>query len=201
MNPVELIQSELNLNPDGKIGGETFGAMRMKWNLTGIQLAHFLAQCEHETGGFRIFEENLNYSAQRLVEIFPKHYHEKLLAIKHERKPSVIANHVYGNRLGNNQPNDGWHFRGRGCIQLTGRTNYRLFAESVSDLSIMEYPGLIAIKYTFESALWYFNQRKIFDVCVDLSSDTITKVTKMVNGGTNGISDRIKKTLNYNQFL
>ena len=201
MTALELLQSNLGLKPDGEIGRITFGAMRMEWNLTGIQLAHFLGQCEHETGGFRLFDENLNYSAKGLQTIFSKYYKDNLLAIKHERKPSVIANYVYGNRMGNNQPNDGWHFKGRGCIQLTGRTNYRLFAESIKGQSIMEYPGLVANKYAFDSALWYFNERNIFRICTDLSIDTITKVTRLVNGGTNGLDDRIKKTLNYAKLI
>jgi putative chitinase len=201
MNPIQLLQDRLELKPDGQIGAKTFGALRAKWELNGIQLCHFLGQCEHETGGFRLWEENLNYSENGLLTIFPRHYKDPLLALKHQRKPSVIANHVYGNRMGNNQPNDGWHFRGRGAIQLTGRTNYRLFAEWLKDQSIMTNPDQVATKYAFESALWYFTERNIFRLCTDLSADTITKVTRLVNGGTNGLEDRIKKTLNYQQFL
>ena len=201
MNPIQLIQDKLGLKPDGNIGPITFGALRMHWNLTGIQLAHFLGQCEHETGGFRLFEENLNYSENGLLTIFGRHYPDRLLAIKHARKPSVIANHVYGNRMGNNQPNDGWHFRGRGAIQLTGRTNYRLFAEWVKDQSVMTNPDQVANKYAFDSAMWYFQERRIFSICNDLNQETITRVTRLVNGGTNGLQDRISKTLKYQKFV
>ena len=201
MNPVQLLQDKLGLKPDGNIGPITFGALRMNWNLTGIQLAHFLGQCEHETGGFRLFEENLNYSESGLLSIFARHYSDRLLAIKHSRKPSVIANHVYGNRMGNNQPNDGWHFRGRGAIQLTGRTNYRLFAEWVKDQSVMTNPDQVANKYAFDSAMWYFQERRIFSLCNDLNQETITRVTRLVNGGVNGLQDRISKTLKYQSFL
>jgi putative chitinase len=201
MNPIQLIQAKLGLKTDGQIGRITFGAMRMSWDLTPIQLCHFLGQCEHETGGFRLWQENLNYSSDGLLKIFRKYYLDNLLAIKHQRKQSVIANHVYGNRMGNNQPNDGWHFRGRGAIQLTGRTNYRLFSEWVKDQSIMTNPDQVATKYAFDSALWYFQERNIFSFCNDLSEETITKVTRIVNGGTNGLNDRIKKTLNYAKFI
>ena len=201
MNPVQLLQEKLGLKADGNIGPITFGALRMHWNLTGIQLAHFLGQCEHETGGFRLFEENLNYSESGLLTIFPKYYPERLLAIKHARKPSVIANHVYANRMGNNQPNDGWNFRGRGAIQLTGRTNYRLFAEWIKDQSIMTNPDQVANKYAFDSAIWYFQERRIFSICTSLSIGEITQVTRLVNGGTNGLEDRINNTLNYQRFI
>jgi putative chitinase len=201
MNPVQLLQDKLGLKPDGNIGPITFGALRMHWDLTGIQLAHFLGQCEHETGGFRLFEENLNYSESGLLSIFARHYSDRLLALKHSRKPSVIANHVYGNRMGNNQPNDGWHFRGRGAIQLTGRTNYRLFAEWVKDQSVMTNPDQVANKYAFDSAMWYFQERRIFSLCNDLNQETIKRVTRLVNGGVNGLQDRISKTLKYQSFV
>ena len=201
MNAVQLLQDKLGLKADGNIGPITFGSLRMHWNLTGIQLAHFLGQCEHETGGFRLFEENLNYSESGLLSIFARHYSDRLLALKHSRKPSVIANHVYGNRMGNNQPNDGWHFRGRGAIQLTGRTNYRLFAEWVKDQSVMTNPDQVANKYAFDSAMWYFQERRIFSLCNDLNQETITRVTRLVNGGVNGLQDRISKTLKYQSFV
>jgi len=174
----------------------------MEWDLTPIQLAHLLGQCEHETGGFNIWEENLNYSSLGLLNVFPKYYPDKLLAIKHERKPSLIANHVYGGRMGNNQPNDGWHFKGRGAIQLTGRTNYRLFSEYLKDGGeIMVSPQMVAHAYAFDSALWYFKERNLFNKCIDLSEQTITAVSKVVNGGINGLQDRITKTKQYEKFI
>lgn len=201
MNPIQLIQTKLGLKADGQIGRITFGALRMHWDLTPIQLCHFLGQCEHETGGFRLWEENLNYSNDGLLKIFRKYYPDNLLAIKHQRKPSVIANHVYGNRMGNSQPNDGWHFRGRGAIQLTGRDNYTRFSEWAKDPTILTNPDQVATKYAFESALWYFHERRIFRFCTSLSIGEITQVTTLINGGTNGLDDRIKKTLNYQKFI
>jgi len=201
MNPIQLLQTKLKLKADGEIGRISFGALRMEWDLTPIQLCHFLGQCEHETGGFTVWEENLNYSSDGLLKIFPKYYPDKLLAIKHARKPSLIANHVYGGRMGNNQPNDGWHFKGRGAIQLTGRTNYRLFAEYIKDQDIMALPNKVANEYAFDSALWYFKERNLFNRCLDLSEQTITTVSKVVNGGTNGLQDRINKTKQYEKFI
>lgn len=208
MNPIQLLQDSLSLKPDGAIGKITFGALRMKWDLTPIELAHFLGQCEHETAGFSVWEENLNYSAAGLRKIFAGYYTDELLAVKHQRKPSVIANHVYGGRMGNVNPNDGWHFKGRGAIQLTGRSNYTLFSKSVNDLSILQTPGLVAAKYAFESGIWFFNTNNLFKLCVDLSEETILKISRGVNLGNpksktipNGFEDRKAKTLKYAHFI
>lgn len=208
MNPIQLLQDSLSLKPDGAIGKITFGALRMKWDLTPIQLAHFLGQCEHETAGFSVWEENLNYSAAGLRKTFARYYPDELLAVKHQRKPSVIANHVYGGRMGNVNPNDGWHFKGRGAIQLTGRSNYTLFSKSVNDLSIMQTPGLVATKYAFDSGIWFFNTNNLFKLCVDLSEETILKISRGVNLGNpkskiipNGFEDRKAKTLKYAHFI
>ena len=208
MNPIQLLQQSLNLKPDGVIGKITFGALRMKWDLTPIQLAHFLGQCDHETAGFSVWEENLNYSSEGLLRVFPKYYKDPLLAVKHQRKPSVIANHVYGGRMGNVNPNDGWHFKGRGAIQLTGRENYTLFAKSVNDLSILQTPGLVATKYAFDSGIWFFNRNNLFKLCTDLSEETILKISRGVNLGNpnsqktpNGLEDRKSKTLKYDHFI
>lgn len=208
MNPIQLLQQSLKLNPDGVIGRITFGALRMHWNLTGIQLAHLLGQCEHETGGFRLWSENLNYSQAGLIKTFKKYYPDELLALKHQRKPSVIANYVYGGRMGNTQPNDGWHFRGRGAVQLTGRNNYTAFANWKKDQSILTHPDQVETIYAFDSALWFFETNWIWKHTTDLSVEAITKVSKAINLGNanhslqpNGLDDRIKKTLQYSPFL
>jgi putative chitinase len=179
----------------------------MSFDLTPIQLAHFLGQCSHETGGFKLFEENLNYWAEGLVRVWPKRYDIEL-AVKHERKPSVIANYVYSGRMGNKQPNDGWHFRGRGAIQLTGRSNYNLFSEWIKDPTVMNEPDLVSGKYAFDSALWFYKTNKLDKLAEDLSEKTITLISKGVNLGNpfstknaNGLQDRIKQTLNYKQFI
>ena len=208
VNPVQILQASLKLKPDGVIGPITFGALRMRWNLTAIQLAHFLGQCEHETGGWTRWTENLNYSAQGLIRTFPRHYPDPELAKKHERKPSVIANHVYGNRMGNNQPNDGWTFRGRGAIQLTGRSNYTAFAQHLNDPSILTNPDQVATVFAFDAALWFFQRNWIWKHTTDLSIAAITRVSRAVNLGNassqavpNGLQDRINKTMSYSRFI
>jgi len=197
MTPVQLLQIKLGLKPDGNIGRITFNKLKEHWKLNDIQLAHFLGQCHHETGGFRTWSENLNYSADRLMVIFKKYYSDKLLAMSHERKPELIANRVYGGRMGNNQPGDGFKFFGRGALQLTGRNNYTEFAKWLNDLSILDNPSKVATEYAFESALFFFHKNKLFDKCKDVSDLTVTVITKLVNGGTHGLQDRIKQTNYY----
>lgn len=201
------LQARLQLKPDGIIGRKTFGAFRMHFNITPIQLAHFLGQCEHESGGWKSFEENMRYSAAALLRTWPSRYTEEL-AKKHEYKPSVIANYVYGGRMGNTEPNDGWTFRGRGAIQLTGRSNYQAFAGYIGDPSILTNPHQVATRYALESAKWYFTHRYLWNYTKDLSIESITLLSKIINQGNiqapgdpHGLKDRIKKTLSYQKFI
>lgn len=204
---IQDFQKANNLEPDGKIGRLTFGAFGMAYNLTPIQTAHFLGQCGHESAGFKLMVENLNYSAERLLAVFGKYY-DVQLALKHERKPSVIANHVYGGRMGNERPNDGWAYRGRGPLGLTGRNNYQAFADAMDLPAIVDSPDLVASKYALSSALWFFRKNNIFSLCTDLGDATILKVSRAVNLGNanssripNGLDDRIKKTIFFVQFI
>jgi putative chitinase len=208
MNPIQLLQKQLGLKTDGVIGKKTFDALKTHWGITGTQLAHLLGQCEHETGGFRLWTENLNYSQSGLLSTFPNHYKDRLLATQHQRNAQMIANHVYGKRMGNEQPNDGWNFRGRGALQLTGRDNYKAFSEFIKDPSILTTPDLVATKYAFDTAVWFFRRNKLFDRCVDLKESTILTISRGVNIGNvnssrtpHGMKDRIEKTLKYQQFI
>jgi putative chitinase len=168
-----------------------------------FRLTHFLAQVAHESGNFRWVRENLNYSAEGLLKVFPK-YFDKNTAPLYARKPEQIANIVYESRMGNGNRNtgDGWRFRGRGYVQLTGRTNYKAFSDHIGDINIMVNPDLIATKYPLTSAAWFFDKRGLWKICdegVDLA--TIRKVTRVINGAYNGISDRISKTNVFISFL
>ena len=172
-----------------------------KYNLTTIQLAHFAGQLSHESFDFKITSENLNYSAERLLQVFPK-YFTKELAQRYARKPIWIANRVYANRMGNGdeKSGDGWKYRGRGYIQLTGKKNYEAFSKFIGE-DCVSNPDLVSLKYALESALWFFFENKIFTLCKDLSDDSIKKVTKKINGGLNGFADRKAKTLKYYNLL
>jgi len=163
-----------------------------------LRLAHFLAQCAHESAGFKAVSENLNYSADGLKKIFPKYFPGDS-ANSYARNPEKIANKVYSSRMGNGDEasGDGWKFRGRGYIQLTGKSNYSKFDSFVDD-DILSNPDLIATKYPLASAAFFFNSNNLWSLC-DKGADEqcVVGVTKRVNGGTIGLADRVK---HFNEF-
>jgi putative chitinase len=188
--------------PDTVIG-QIPGVMEKFQINTPLRLSHFLSQCGHESGGFKAVNENLNYGAKGLMTTFKKYFPTEALAKQYERKPELIASKVYGGRMGNGveATKEGWKFRGRGYIQLTGKDNYKAFDAVVTE-NILENPDLVATKYPLLSAAWYWNSRKI-NATADLGAgdDTVTKVTKLVNGGTIGLEDRKKHFKEYYDLL
>jgi putative chitinase len=175
-----------------------------KFNITNtLRLAHFLAQCGHESGGFKAVSENLNYSAKGLRGTFGKYFPTDALAASYERKPEKIANRVYSSRMGNGDEasGEGWKYRGRGYIQLTGKSNYTKFDSTVGD-DITGNPDLVATKYPLASAAFFFNSNSLWAICDRGADDaTVTAVTKRVNGGTIGLADRIKHFKEYYSLL
>lgn len=175
-----------------------------KFNITNtLRLAHFLAQCGHESGGFKAVSENLNYSAKGLRGTFGKYFPTDALAVAYERKPEKIANRVYSSRMGNGDEasGEGWKYRGRGYIQLTGKSNYSKFDSTVGD-DITGNPDLVATKYPLASAAFFFNSNSLWTICDKGADDaTVTAVTKRVNGGTIGLADRIKHFKEYYSLL
>jgi putative chitinase len=170
---------------------------------TPLRLAHFLSQCGHESGGFKAVNENLNYGAKGLRSIFAKYFTTDALALQYERKPERIANRVYSSRMGNGDEasGEGWKFRGRGYIQLTGKSNYSSFDKTVDD-DIVGNPDLVATKYPLASAAFFFDSNKLWSICDKGADDaTVTSVTKRVNGGTIGLADRIKHFKEYYSLL
>lgn len=163
---------------------------------TPLRLAHFLSQCAHESGKFKVTEENLNYSADGLKKIFTKYFPGNL-AESYARQPEKIASKVYGARMGNGDEStkEGYKFRGRGYIQLTGKDNYKSFGQSINE-DIVSNPDLVSSKYPLLSAAWFF-QRCLTKCDVGATKDAVIGVTKCVNGGTNGLDDRIEY---FNQF-
>jgi putative chitinase len=174
-----------------------------KFNInTPLRLAHFLAQTGHESGNFTITKENLSYSADRLQVIFKKYFTAES-AIEYARKPEKIANIVYANRMGNgNQASgEGYKFRGRGFIQLTGKTNYQAFDKTVED-NIEANPDLVATKYPLLSAAWFWSKNGLNTIADQgNTTEVVTKITKKVNGGTIGLEDRVKHFKEYHQLL
>ena len=174
-----------------------------KFNITtNLRLAHFLAQCGHESGGFKAVSENINYSIDGLKNTFSKYFPGNL-AESYARQPQKIANRVYGGRMGNDseETGDGYKFRGRGYIQLTGKQNYTNFAKFIGEDTVNN-PDLVATKYPLSSAAFFFDTNKLWSICDKGADDkTVTAVTKRVNGGTIGLSDRIKHFNEYYKLL
>lgn len=163
-----------------------------------LRIAHFLAQCHHESMGFSRKEENLNYSAERLLQVFPKYFNPDQAKL-YARNPVIIASRVYANRMGNREEDsgDGYRYRGRGYIQLTGHDNYKAFDLAVSD-DVVGNPDFVAMKYPLFSAGWFWNSRKLNDLA-DLGADqqVVADITKKINGGYHGLEDRVNQ---FNKF-
>ena len=188
--------------PDAVIAQIPDTAKKFEIN-TPLRLAHFLAQCGHESGGFRATQENLNYSASGLKGIFGKYFKESGLAEAYQRNPQKIASRVYGGRMGNGPEStgDGYKFRGRGYIQLTGKDNYTAFGRAINE-DMTANPDKVASHYALLSAAWFFNKNGLHKIADQGSTDAVvTSITKRVNGGTIGLADRIKHFKEYYHLL
>jgi len=200
---LKSLQERAGVATDGAFGPGTMKAAMTLLKLTPIRAAHFFAQTSHETGGFKAFSENLNYSAQGLQGIFGKYFPGNLEE-SYARQPEKIANRVYADRMGNGNEasGDGWKFRGRGALQLTGKANYEAFAKYLGNNEVMENPDLVATKYSFESAMFFFERNKLWAICDQGINDAaILALTKRINGGTHGLEDRKAKTYKYYEYV
>lgn len=187
--------------PDAVLAQIPDTAARFNIN-SNLRLAHFLAQCGHESGGFRSVSENLNYSADGLKRVFPKYFPGNLNE-SYAKNPQKIASRVYGGRMGNGDETtgEGYKFRGRGYIQLTGKSNYTKFGNFIGE-DLISNPDLVATKYPLASAAFFFDSNGLWAICDRGASDeVVTSVTKRVNGGTIGLPDRIKHFKEYYNLL
>lgn len=200
LGPLQSLQAKCGLTPDGKWGPSTYKAARDHFKLTNNQAAHFFGQCAHESNDFKAFSENLNYSAEGLNRIFKKYFPTVASTAGYARKPEKIANKVYANRMGNGPEasGDGYKFRGRGPIQLTGHDNYAAFSASIGRPDVMTNPDVVAGELAFESALWFFRKNGLLEIAnKGVTNAVITQISKRVNGGTIGLDDRIAKTTKF----
>lgn len=194
------LQEKLQVTADNAWGPGTFNAALAFFKMSPSRAAHFFGQTAHETGGFKAFSENLNYSTEGLVSTFKKYFPDAAMAAQYARQPEKIANRVYGNRMGNGDESsgDGWKYRGRGALQLTGKNNYAEFAEYLNRPEILDNPDIVATELAFESAIFFFHKNKLWDICDrGVTDQTILDLTKRVNGGTHGLEDRREKTKKY----
>lgn len=200
---LKSLQEKIGVIPDGAFGPGTMKAAMNFYKMTPERAAHFFAQTAHESGGFKLFTENLNYSAQGLQSIFGKYFPGNLEE-SYARNPEKIANRVYANRMGNGneQSGDGWKYRGRGALQLTGKDNYKAFSDYLKKPEIMTNPDLVSTIYSFESAMFFFDKNKLWGICdKGITKPVILELTKRINGGTHGLEDRETKTFKFYEYV
>lgn len=191
-------QKKYGLVADGVFGKNTARKITEVFKIKHPAL--FFGQVCHESGNLTLKEENLNYSANRLLQVFPK-YFNKSNVNSFANKPREIGNKVYGNRMGNLNPDDGYYFRGRGAIQLTGRNNYKEFENWLIKKGlckandVMLNPDLVWKDFYIESAIFFFDKNNLWNIA------DITTLTKRVNGGLNGFQDRKNKTEQYSKWF
>jgi len=207
---MKALQARCGATPDGAFGPNTAKAIAKHYDLSPERAAHLLGQSAHESGYFKLTEENLNYSENALNRVFRRYFGEgKENAADYARNPEKIANYVYmdknrskGGALGNTEEGDGWRWRGRGFLQCTGRTNYRKFAAEMRLPDVMKDPDLVSTEYAFESAFWFFQRNDLFKIAdKGVNDDVITEITRRVNGGTHGLDDRLDKTKKIYKWL
>ena len=187
----DLVVKLLHENPDAAVWADAAMQILPKYEInTPYRIAGFFAQCGHESAGFRVLEENLFYRAETLDTIFPKYFKNAgRVASDYAKQPEKIANVIYANRMGNGDTasGEGYLFRGRGVIQLTGKENYSAFALSIKTTLPDAIQYIQTKRGALESACWFWKTRGLNAAC---DANDITKMTKLINGGTIGLADR-----------
>lgn len=196
------LQRKFNLKDDGVLGRITLKRLSEELSLTKEETAHLLGQVSHETGYFNYDEENLNYSKNNLLKVFPKYFPTEKSTEGYVNNPIKIASKVYANRMGNGneESQEGFKFRGRGALQLTGKDNYKLFSEYIGE-DCVSNPDLVKDKYFLESALFFFTKNDLWKLSKKVDNTHIDKLTKRINGGLNGLEERRKLTKKYYTIL
>lgn len=197
------LQAKCGCTPDGSFGPNTARGIMKYYEMSPERTAHFLGQVVVESMNFQAVEENLNYSVDALMRYFGRYFDNRIEAKAYSRNPRALANYVYmdknrtaKSKLGNVHPNDGFNFRGRGFVQVTGRANVEKFAKDMVLPEVVENPDLIATEYPMESAIWYFNSRRgLWKLCDgDVTEKSCREITKKVNGGYNHVKERTAET-------
>jgi putative chitinase len=191
---MKVLQAKVGVTADGAFGPNTARAIAKHYKLSPARAAHLLGQASHESGGFKLVRENLNYSAETMVRVWPTRFKTLTDAEPFARNPKALADKVYSGRMGNGE-GEGHVYIGRGFLQLTGKDNYKSFAADMRVPEIMQDTSLVETDYAFETALWFFERNNLFDIAdKGVNDDTIKAITKRVNGGYVGLDHRIKET-------
>ena len=187
-------QQKIGAKPDGSFGPNTAKAIKKHFALSPERAAHLLGQVIHESGSFKYVRENLNYSVQAMMKVWPSRFPTEESAEPYARNPEKLAEKVYGGRMGN-PPGMAGKFLGRGFLQLTGYNNIKAFSDDMGDPEILENPEIIETKYPMDTAVWFFQKNGLWKIADNgVNDDTIKRITKKINGGTIGLDHRMKET-------
>ena len=198
---MKALQAKIGATADGAFGPNTARAIAKHYDLSPVRAAHLLGQASHESMSFKVVRENLNYTSETMMRVWPSRFHTLEQAQPYARNPKALADKVYSNRMGNGE-GEGHIYIGRGFLQLTGKDNYKAFAADMRVPEIMQDPSLVETDYAFETALWFFEKNNLFAIAdKGVSDDTIKQITKRVNGGYIGLAHREKETYTVWQWL
>tara|TARA_R110002126_G_scaffold174126_1_gene322691 strand:- start:10654 stop:11268 length:615 start_codon:yes stop_codon:yes gene_type:complete len=192
---MKILQEKCGVSADGDFGPNTAKAITVHYKLTPERAAHLLGQAAHESGGFKLTRENLNYSAETMCKVWPSRFKSVEEAEPFARNPKALAENVYFGRMGNSSKEMASLYIGRGFLQLTGYDNHKAFAHDMSRPDVLTDPSLLEGELAFETALWFFQKNNLFKIADEgVNDDTIKRTTKRVNGGYHGIEDRKEQT-------
>ena len=192
---LKSLQSKCGCSPDGSFGPNTARAIVKHYELSPERGAHLLGQVVHESGSFKLTRENLNYSAESMMRVWPSRFPTKESAEPYARNPKALAENVYFGRMGNDSKEKASLYIGRGFLQLTGFSNVKAFASDMGKPEVIEDPSLLEKEYAMDTAIWFFRKNNLWKICDEGVSDSvIKKLTKKINGGYTGLDHRIKET-------
>jgi putative chitinase len=194
-NALKLLQEKCGCSPDGSFGPNTARGIVKHYELSPERGAHLIGQVIHESGSFKLTRENLNYSVESMMRVWPSRFPTKESAEPYARNPKALAENVYFGRMGNDSKEKASLYIGRGFLQLTGFNNVKAFASDMGKPEVMEDPSLLEEDYAMDTAIWFFQKNNLWKICDEgVNDDTIKRLTRKINGGYTGLDHRIKET-------
>ncbi len=194
-NALKLLQTKCGCDADGSFGPNTARGIVKHYELSPERGAHLLGQIVHESASFKLTRENLNYSVEAMMRVWPSRFPTEESAKPYSRNPKALAEKVYFDRMGNDTKEKASLYIGRGFLQLTGYNNVRAFASDMRVPEVLSNPTLLEEDYAMETAIWFFRKNNLWKICDEgVSDDVIKKLTKRINGGYTGLDHRIKET-------
>ena len=194
-NALKILQEKCGCSPDGSFGPNTARGIVKYYDLSPERGAHLLGQVIHESGTFKYTRENLNYSVDAMMKVWPSRFPTEDSAKPYARNPKALAENVYFDRMGNDTKEKASLYIGRGFLQLTGYNNVRSFASDMRVPDVLSNPMLLEEDYAMDTAIWFFNKNNLWKICDEgVNDDAIKRLTKKINGGHTGLDHRIKET-------